>query len=293
MKNLVTVHFDGPIARDHTLDLRTFSKTLSHLQSAIDRAHLDIKYGKIWKNATMKDSDYEPTKFFVKQTREGGFIADLLGNDDSEKMLKRVHDAVAPPHEESIDFVEIEKVKLTDLAADRRKNYMSGAQVPAPYENFWKGLDQAQNKAYGDRSIAKEFDEIASTIRARKGDGSFVEIDIYAGKPLSKITFDATTAVNFHKLVSARSLGDPIELLITLRSLDSGNGGISKAKALNLVSEKQFNLHILTDRGFGSLRKYLKKRNPEPFKIVACPVLEYGAFDPMAGDMYLVAVLDE
>ena len=91
-------------------------------------------------------------------------------------------------------------------------------------------------------------------------------------------------------MVSVTTLGDPVELKITLRALDSANGGISRAKAMNLLSKKEFNLLIHTDRGFGSLKKYLKKRNPPEFTIVACPILEYDAFDPLAGDMYFIAI---
>ncbi len=94
--------------------------------------------------------------------------------------------------------------------------------------------------------------------------------------------------------MSAKSLGHPVTIPITLRSLDSGkNGNFSKAKATNLISLKDFTLHISTDRGFSSLRKYLRKTNPPQLLIVACPLLEYGAFDPLAGDMYFLEIVSE
>jgi hypothetical protein len=293
MKNTISIHFDGPIAREHTVQLRTFSKTLVNLQTAIDRAYLDLKYKAIWKNARLSAEDYGPTDFLLKQTREGGFIADLIGgNDDSGDIVKRIHSAVLPAYEQAQRPVQSDSEKLVDEAERRRKHYKSGAQGASDYEQVLESPNSKNARAFGDRSIVKEFDQIASAIRARNNDGSLVEIDLYAEKALPKLTFDSKIATAFHTVVSNRTLGDLVQLPVTLRALDSRNGAVSKAKLMNLITQKEFNLFIHTDRGFSSLRKFLRKNNPPPFVIVAAPVLEYGAFDPMAGDMYFIAIVD-
>ncbi|MCC2974702.1 hypothetical protein [Massilia sp. IC2-476] len=241
----------------------------------------------------MTTEDYEPTDFLVLQTREGGFISDLVGDAQSNKIIERINDAVAPAYEEAQAPSTDDKVNLVEEAERRRKHYKAGAQEPISYEKMVETPDARLTRAYGDRSIAKEFDQIASAIRARQNDGSLVEIDFHPGRALPTFVFDYHTSVSFHKIVSTRTLGDPVEIPITLRALDSGGGIISKAKAHNLISGKEFNLFIHTERGFSSLRKYLSKRAPKPFKIVACPVLEYGAYDLDAGDMYFIAISKE
>lgn len=292
-KNRISIHFDGPIAQNHTVQLRTFSRTLDHMQTAIDRAFLDLKYGAIWKNARLKDEDYAPTDFLLQQTREGGFISDLVGSTEGEPIIDRIYEAVMPAYEASKRPAIEEPEKLVDQAEKRRRHYKAGAQKPIPYEVLIDNPDAKQTNPYGDRSIVKEFDQIAAAIRARDNDGSVVEIDLYSTRSLPKFIFDFPTASAFHKIVSVRTLGDPVEISVTLRGLDAGGAGVSKAKVSNLHSGKEFNLHIHTERGFGSLRKYLKKKDPPVFKIVACPVLEYGAFDPLAGDMYFIAIVSD
>lgn len=292
----ISIHFDGPIAKDHAIQLRTFTKTLGHIQSSIDRAYLDIKTGiGITKNARLHHEDYEPTNFLMNQTREGGFIADLLGTgDESGEIVKRIDSAVTPAYERAHNQANIPdstvRENLIDQVEKRVTNYKAGVQQPTPYSEFLASPDAREIRAYGDRSIVKEFDQIASAIRAREGDGSFVEIYLSADTALSQYVFDDKVSAAFHDVVSIRTLGDPIEIPVTLRSLDSGNGGISKAKANNLISRKEFNLHIHTERGFSSLRRFLKKRNPIKFGIIACPIYEYGAFDRSAGDMYFIAI---
>lgn len=291
MKSKISIRFAGPIAEKHAVQLRTFSKTLGHIQTAIDRAYLDIKYKNVWKYARLKDEDYKHTDFLMQQTREGSFIADLQGDDESSDIAQRVHEAVLPAYEQAKIVAVVEQEKLVDLAEQRRLHFKNGAQVAIPYSQLINNPDPGHTRAYGDRSIVKEFDQIAAAIRARDNDGSVVEIDIHAGKALPKLVFDSNLAEKFHQVVSVRALGEPVKLRVKLRSLDSGSGGISKAKVQNILSKKDFNLHIHTDRGFTGLKKYLKKRNPPEFTIVGCPVLEYGAFDPLAGDMYFIAVV--
>jgi hypothetical protein len=45
----VWFRFDGPITQNNHVSLRTLGKTIDHLQSAIDRAYLDVKYKDVFK----------------------------------------------------------------------------------------------------------------------------------------------------------------------------------------------------------------------------------------------------
>ena len=137
-QSLISIHFDGPIAANHAVQLRTFCKTLGHIQTAIDRAYLDIKYGNIFKHARLKDADYPHTEFLLQQTREGGFIADLLGDKDSNDIVTRIHNAVLPAYEQAQAVEVPDQPKLIDLAEERRRHVKSGAQKPLPYAELIK-----------------------------------------------------------------------------------------------------------------------------------------------------------
>lgn len=293
-KNLISVHFEGPIAKGHTVKLRAIAKTLDNLQCAIDRAHLDVKHGDIWKHARLVENDYPSTEFIMNQTRNGGFIADLLGvSNESEGIIKRINSALDSAYKKAQTTVPIVADKIVEQAEKRRVNYKNGSQEAVDYAKYLSEKKKNVSRSYGDRSIVKEFDQIASIIRAQKNDGSSIEIGLSTAGLSSTYTFDEKTSQAFHNIVSARTLGDPMIIPVTLRSLDSGNRDISKAIMRNLISKKDFSLFIHTSRGFSSLKKYLKKKNPPEFSIVACPLLEYGAFDPNAGDMYFISIVSD
>lgn len=293
-KNLISVHFEGPIAKGHTVKLRAIGKTLNNLQCAIDRAHLDVKHGDIWKYARLSEDDYLPTEFVMNQTRNGGFIADLLGvSSESEGIIKRMDSALVSAYQKAQATVPMAAEKIVEQAEKRRVNYKNGSQEALEYSKYLDKQKKNISRSYGDRSIVKEFDQIASIIRAQNNDGSSIEIGFSAPGLSSTYTFDEKTSKAFHNIVSARTLGEPIIIPVTLRSLDSGNRDVSKAIMRNLISKKDFSLFIHTSRGFSSLKKYLKKKNPPEFSVVACPLLEYGAFDPNAGDMYFIGIVSD
>jgi hypothetical protein len=93
----IRIHFDGDMASEHTISMRTLGKSLSHLQSAIDRAYLDLKYGAIWKYARLHSDDYQETQFITGISQEGGYILDFFADTQIAKnVVKRISTALRP-----------------------------------------------------------------------------------------------------------------------------------------------------------------------------------------------------
>lgn len=293
-KSTISIYFDGPITEEHAVQLRIFGKTLMNIQSAIDRAYLDIRTkGKIYKNARISRDDYEHTNFLMNQSRPGSFAADLLSHsEESGNIVKRINSAVSPAYEEAQTYVPKDEDNLVTQAKNRAAHYSNNAQIPEAYDDAINGSLSDLRNSYGNRSIAKEFGEISTMIAARENDGSYIKISLYTENFSTIFTFDHQTSESFKKIVSKKELGDLIEIPITIRSLDSQavSGLSAKAIAINTISKKSFNLYIHSEDGFNNLKDYLQKKDPPVFKIIACPVLEYGSFDPNAGDMYFLAI---
>ena len=119
--NQIHIHFDGDFAQEHRVSMRTLGKTLSHLQSAIDRAYLDLHYGKVWKNARMTKEDYAQALFLVPAPENGGYILDFLAETPVTKnIIKRLQEALSPAVHEAHNLAEdtanrILKCRSSDL----------------------------------------------------------------------------------------------------------------------------------------------------------------------------------
>ena len=291
----VSFHFTGPIVEPgHKLTLRTLGKTTSNLQNAIERAYLDQQYGTVYKYQRLQKKEYEDIEFVAQHPQEGGFILDAISkaeNQIARATIDRLYSAIKHAFDRSSETAQ-RHISFAAQAEQRAAVYKQDNEAQ-DYRQFVESeLDQL-NHAYGNRSINKELDQILSLIREAQHQGSTFEISTHASTSNSFL-FDAARAQRFHTLVSERRIGTPLTLQVELRSLDAGRGTQwSKGKARNIITGKEFNMDIPNARTFGKLTKYLRKKNKKQIEIIACPVYEFDAWDPQAGDVVVIDCIGE
>ena len=293
MSATIQIHFDGPITVEHAVTLRTLSRTLDHMQSAIDRAYLDVKYGHVWKHARLKGDDYRLTDFMLGRPRDGGFIIDMV-SEVGGPIVKRVKQAVDGVFQAPVEEGIAEATRIRQQLQGRREQLDNQIIVPRTYAEFLQKPDAHMIRPYGDKSINKEIDQILALIRNKEFAGSTFELG-FAGDIIQtqNYVFDHEKAAHFHDIVSQRFLGEPIICEGRLRSLDRGNQfagrkGIFK----NATTNRDVTLYIAKGEDFDELVRYLGEDAPE-VKMLACPIIEYGAFDPNGGDLVFVNLWEE
>jgi len=285
----IRIHFEGEIASNHSISMRTLGKSLFHLQSAIDRAHLDVKYGNVWKYAKTSALDREEALFLTRVPEEGGYILDFLGETPTGKFIaNRISAALRPSIEKAMQGGERHIVNFADQIETRKRQLASSVCNLSTYQEIIDNPPEQVSRKYGDRSIAKEFDQIASIIRSSNtSDDSVIELQI-TGDNTNNFIFNKSISKNFHSVVAEKLIGEPVIYLAKITSLDYKN---MKGKIYNIISKKEANIHFVKAEDFFKVKPHLGDENPA--KIIACPLIEYGAFDPRAGDIYFVDLMQE
>jgi hypothetical protein len=287
----ITLHFDGPIAVDHQMLLRSHSIVLAGMQSAIDRAVIDISRGDLRKYARLRQEDYAETEFLVTRSRDGGVIFDLV-RQGTQAVTSRLIDALKPAYERAIDEAQPIVHNLLEQVAARSEALANGAQQPisrSELSSFHSSV--ASMRKYADRSINKEFDQVFGLLRSSRFQGSTLEMKLSAPKNSVDIAIDSAVAARFHSVVSARSIGDPVKLTVTVRAMDAGRGNLRPTgKLTHLGTNTDFVLHFKSPDDFNLLAPYVKAGQRSAVEIIAAPILEYGTFDPVAGDMYFLSL---
>jgi hypothetical protein len=293
-RNIIQFHYDGPISVDHRITLRTLGHTLFHIQSAVDRAAIDIKYGRVVKHARLKSQDYPLTDFIVGDPRDGGYILNLI-NSGPLKIVDRMNLAVsrafAKASEDALTFTE----SLIKQAERRAFAIEHEAQSPISMEIHQVAVQQvAGSDVYADRAINREIDQVLSQIRTDRYAGSIFELQ-FSGDVTSPVyKFDREKAERFHHVVAARVLGDPVALTVKFRALDAGSNQKNPVgKAIHAESGKIFSIHFRCPEDFNSVVPYMRAGERPEVSIIACPVLEYGVFDEVAGDMFFMGFYGE
>jgi hypothetical protein len=277
----IQIHFDGDIATNHQVSMRTLGKTLTHLQRSLDRAYLEQKNGSLWKNSRMKAEDYELLEILVEAPKEGGYILDFFTGPLIKPVIDRVMKALDDAVEESKNLGEHEAVTIEQSIEQKQVQIALGLVTPASIENTLNNPDKNIVRKYADRAIVREFDGILSIIRSQASGDSTFEI-ILNGNSSSTFSFTKDSATNFHQAISKRDLGDPILYSSIINSLDRKN----LSGQIVITTGKVSNIYFSNEFEFQKVIKFFEKK--EKMKFAGSPYLEYGSYDPVAGDIYFI-----
>ncbi len=278
-KSLISLHFDGEIVTDHSVSARTLGKALVHTQAAIDRAYIELKRGNLWKYARMKAEDYREADFIALYPQEGGFIQKLL-SERGVQIVDRIAEALTPAFEVSKKKGLTEAGTIASQMENRKVQVEKGLIKPKKYEEYLK--DPKVVRKYGDRTINREFDQMLAMIRAEAAGKSRLEIEI-RGTETNKYDFDREKSERFHLLVSKRELGAPVVYHGYVTRLDLV---ILKGKVKNSETNLESTIHFASEKDFLKAHPFLGNKREMAF--IGSPLIEYGAFDPKAGDIFFI-----
>lgn len=290
MSGVITFHFDGRIVENHEISLRVLSNTLNGFQGAIDRAYLDLKYENVWKYARLKQEDYAQTEFIVGRPWDGGYFLDIKRGAGAA-IVKRIHQAIDAVMESPWDDGATAIERLANQVATRSDQLDLGIYTGRTVVEYKANPGGQVLRKYGDRSIAKEVDQILQPIRNSKfGDEELDTLELkfeFDGEHEYTVAFDKHSAARFHSIVSERALGEPLLYEGILRSIDRGNRyAAPKAKLTLALSNRDIVVHIGTQEAYQALAPHMQ--GDQTVKLYACPILEFNTFDPNAGDVFFV-----
>jgi hypothetical protein len=287
----ISFHFEGTIAENHQVTARVLGKTLDHLQNAIDRTYLELKYGNVIKYQRLREDEYQEADFIVGTPREGGFILDLL-SDCGKSIADRFANVIIQAYDKDLQSALDEKTKITQQADLRRKVYLKTKEAQN-YEDFIADNEDIFATNFAERSIAKEVDQVLSLIRTDRYSDSIFEITAYGHDTHPVLKWDKPKAQKFHQVVSERGLGDPVIVPIEIRSLDKGGQNQNpKGKGKNQITQKEFHFTVVNSTTFNKLTPFLsKKKLGTIIYVIACPIYEYNSFDHNSGDMFIIDFL--
>lgn len=280
----LSLHFEGDIVLDHMVSARTLGKSLVHTQNAIDRAFLDLKYGNLWKHARMRGDDYLAADFIALYPEEGGFVQKLL-SDSGKAIADRISAALMPAMERVLAQGEDVASSMSQQVENRKNQIAHGIVEPQHFLAVLDNPGEQVVRTYADRAINREIDQVLSIIRSQHSGESFLEIETSGTKTL-KYEFNKFRSERFHSVVSRREVGTPVIYVARVRQLDRDR---LNGKVVNLENDKTVIVHFLHDDDFVKVHPYLG--NNQEMIFIGALVIEYGAFDPNAGDIYFIDML--
>lgn len=282
----VQIHFDGDIAKNHQVSLRTLGKTLTHLQSTFDRAYLEMHHGNLFKYAKMQHAFYPAVELLVQEPREGGYILDFLtSNPITKGVIDRVSEAINGALEQMQNNGVQNANNIKDSVEARMGQVNNGLVQAKGYDQLLLNPDAAITRKYADRAIVREVDQILSIIRSSHSGNSTFELELNGTRSYA-FNFDKQKANSFHRIVTQKKIGDPVIYKAGISVMDRHN---LSAKIVNSENDSIATLHFIHEDLFQQVIPFFDKKQDLDF--IGAPYIEYGAFDPVSGDIYYLGLL--
>ena len=284
--SIIEIHYDGDIIYDHKVPLRILASTLTHIQQAITQSYLDItKPNGVWKHARMSKSDYEQALFLVGDQREGGFILDFLSSVPlADDIVKRISSAIKPAFQKAQEQGFSNTEGLIQQAEFRKVQLAKDIIRPVNFQNIHMSPGPQIIRKYGDRSIVKDIDQILSNIRSDSSGDSTFELTLNSGIT-EKFDFNKNISNKFHNVITKKDIGNPLIYRGIIRALDINT---LSGKFINSETKKTCMLKLVSKDDILIIRDFL---GDQEIKFIGSPLIEYGAYDLEAGDIYFLKLV--
>ena len=266
--------------------MRTLGKTLVHLQNSMDRACLEMEYGALWKHAKMSHGLYPNVEFLVQEPREGGYVLDFLtDNPLTRKIIDRVSGAINGAVQQSMEAGLDNSENIAGSMITRKMQVEHELVKPETFQSLFTNPDPNIVRRYGDRAIVREIDQILSILRSKISGDSGFDLSLY-GNNSATYEFNRSKANKFHSTIAKKQLGQAIIYSGVMKSL---SWTTLKGEFVNTNTGKSAILSFVEPSDFQEVFPYFEEKTE--FTFIGCPLIEYGAFDPMAGDIYYLRLV--
>lgn len=290
MSAIIQLTFDGSLVRNqHQVALRDLAQAMMAIQSAADRACLDVLHGDVWKHQRLPRQHYDYVEFIVGQPQAGSYVIDFI-SDQAGAIVARMKKAILTPYAVAIDEAG-DAVYTLGHQIEARRDMAKSAGKLVSYEDLDTADMPLIKRTYGDRSINKEFGQMLTPVSREPGGLMKLVMKDSEDDSAQTFEFNSEVAKRFKKVISLRQLGAPVVYRGTMRELDRGpteKVRDFRGKFINASNQKTVIIHIAHKDDFSRLVPLLN--SDEPIEIVAAPVIEFSSYDPVGGDIQFLEI---
>lgn len=289
MKNQISLIYDGVLAPNHTVSLRTLSYTLPHFQRALDKTAYFVEFDRLTKYKSLPRELYYLADIYVGELERGSLKIPFLG-----ELLKGVPDVfkgfLTQPYEEAVHEVAAHRgILRRDLeTAKVNANVDNLAEVTQEQIIAEKGEATTE---FAQAAILQDLNYMLSVVR--RDEGAMLSIEADSPKGFQRFEFDRRTAVSFSRLTGEKRLADPVIYRGLVRGVEKQRGNKAFPYAMKFLSlDTSQEIKVL----FADLEdaRLMNRFNlgTQEIRMWGAPIASYNAYDPVRGDIVFVGLID-
>ncbi|ACS80588.1 hypothetical protein [Maridesulfovibrio salexigens] len=278
----ISFHYTGEITENHELPLHALAKTLTSLNSAINRAYLGAKYGSGIKNRRITQKELDDAKFWAGKAKDGGHILDLICKTEyGQQIVDNISDALARALDNLQIFDPYTEELTLEQQAEQLRDKLNTHSETILFNVFSKSIEEDHQNKYIDKSILKELIPVTSMLQGGLYGESQLEMEFTSTTP-RKIEFNKHNVHNFSKMLTQTHLGP---LVIYDGDIFSTHKYSKNGKFKNIANKQTARLKTGTETAFFEMHE--AQKSPR-IQFIGTPVFEYNTTDAESGDIFFL-----
>lgn len=288
LSNQITLTFDGTLAPNHTVSLRTLAYTLPHIQRSIDKIVYFERKGEVRKFSSLPKELYGLADIYMSELEEGSlripFLSDLVA-----KVPELLNSFLAEPYEKSSrEVISHSKILQSDLEAC--KGLVFHDNVEKLTQEDLIAVEGGRKLAYARTAVLRDLNQALGLVRTTPG--ALLKLGVDSPKGYGEYIFDEMRASRFSKVVATKRLDKPAVYIGQITGLEQqGTTSTFKyaAKFWSRVTnqENKLMIHELED----ALKLHAHNLSNKDVAIWAAPISVHETFDPVRGDLVFIDIL--
>lgn len=288
MQNQITLTFDGVLAPNHSVSLRTLAYTLPHIQRSIDKIVYFERKGEVRKFTSLPKELQGYADIYVNELEEGSlripFVSDLAA-----KIPELYNSFLAESYERSAkEVVSHSKILQSDLEACKGLVLHDNAE-PITQDDLI-AVEGGRKLAYARTAVLKDINQALAIVRTTPG--ALLKLDVDSQKGYGSYLFDPMRAARFSKVVATKRLENPAVYIGQITGLEQQGATSAFKYAAKFWSRVtgQENKLMIQDYD-DALKLHAHNLSNKDVAIWAAPISVHETFDPVRGDLVFIDIL--
>lgn len=290
LRSQITLVFDGTLAPNHGVSLRTLGYTVPHFQRAIDKSVYFLHYEQLRKFSTLPAHLHDEADLYVYALEKGSlkfpFFSDL-----KKGVPELFNSFMRQPYEQAAHEVIIPKsIMRTDLETNKLHAMMESLEYRTHEDLIEKEAERKQ--AFAQLAVMKDITLALGVVRGTEG--GLLSFNVDSEKGAMSYDFNQHNASRFAKLTTTRRLEDAVVYTGRITGLEKQRGNsqfefAAKFQSRTTNTESKILIHDYND----ALKLHPYNLADKDVVMWGAPISMYNSFDPVRGDFVFVDLFNE
>ncbi|MCG5531819.1 hypothetical protein LRF89_00010 [Halorhodospira sp. 9621] len=292
MERRLVIEFEGVLAPDNRVTVRTLTKTLSPVQRAVDCIVYYEHFGVVRKFSILPRDFYDSADLYLGAP-EANCVSVPLLKEKGRQITQRLRNFLETPYAKAAEEVQPPSPLSRDIV-NAQNNIAHDNVETTTHEKLVEHKEQRERE-YIEAKVVEQINKSLSPIRSSSvGGDDYISLETFDEAGTTRFEFSPARAKRFNSIATNKRLGPIAFFEGTLHGLLENNSQVFPfvGEFRSNATGRKHNQKLLIPHEELAFKLSPANLTKKTIQFYAAPLTSYGAFDEVRGDIVLIQVVN-